>query len=101
MRIAYVCADPGVPVFGRKGCSVHVQEVVRALLARGAQIEIFAARIDGEPLGGLEEVRVHELLPLPRGEPEQREQAALAANDFLFAALEREGPFDLVYERYS
>ena len=31
MRIAYVCSDPGVPVFGCKGCSVHVQEMLRAL----------------------------------------------------------------------
>ena len=31
MRVAYVCADPGVPVFGRKGCSIHVQEVLREL----------------------------------------------------------------------
>jgi glycosyltransferase involved in cell wall biosynthesis len=30
-----------------------------------------------------------------------RERAALAANDALRSALEREGPFDLVYERYS
>src|SRR3989442_9772042 len=26
-RIAYVCADAGVPVFGSKGSSVHVQEI--------------------------------------------------------------------------
>lgn len=32
MRIAYICADPGIPVFGQKGCSIHVQEVIRALL---------------------------------------------------------------------
>ena len=31
MRLAYVCGDPGVPVWGTKGCSVHVQEVIRAL----------------------------------------------------------------------
>jgi hypothetical protein len=32
MRIAYVCADPGVPVFGAKGASVNVQGVLGALL---------------------------------------------------------------------
>ena len=25
MRVSYVCLDPGVPVFGAKGASVHVQ----------------------------------------------------------------------------
>ncbi len=29
-HVAYLCADPGVPVFGTKGSSVHVQEIVRA-----------------------------------------------------------------------
>ena len=37
IRVAYVCADPGVPVFGRKGCSIHVQEVLRALLKSEAE----------------------------------------------------------------
>src|SRR5438552_14024176 len=101
MRIAYVCADPGVPVFGKKGSSVHVQEVVRGLLVQGAQVELFATRFDGEPPAGLEGVRVHALPPLPRGEPCERERAALAANGGLSAALARQGPFDLIYERYS
>ena len=30
MRIAYVCADPGIPVYGAKGASVHIQDVARA-----------------------------------------------------------------------
>ena len=49
MRIAYVSTDPGVPVFGNKGCSVHVQEVIRAWRLRGDEVELFAARIGGEP----------------------------------------------------
>src|SRR3989442_93830 len=44
MRIAYVCADPGVPVFGRKGCSVHVQEMLRALQGHAAGADRVAAR---------------------------------------------------------
>jgi glycosyltransferase involved in cell wall biosynthesis len=100
MRIGYVCADRGVPVFGRKGCSVHVQEVVRALTAQGCRVEIFTARPEGKPSPGLETVRVV-ALPLPVGERAVREQAALAANADLHALLQLEGPFDLVYERYS
>src|SRR5205085_1861673 len=101
MRIAYVCADGGVPVFGRKGCSIHVQEVVRALSQRGARVELFASRTEGEPPLALDEIRVHALPALPRGDHAIREQAALAANDALYKTLERDGPFDLVYERYS
>src|SRR5204863_419096 len=64
MRIAYVCADPGVPVFGRKGCSVHVQEMLRALQGRGALVDVFAARVDEAPPFGLESLQVHRLTPV-------------------------------------
>lgn len=33
MRIAYICMDPGIPVFGTKGASVHIQEVIREMRA--------------------------------------------------------------------
>jgi glycosyltransferase involved in cell wall biosynthesis len=101
MRIAYVNADSGVPAFGRKGCSIHVQEVIRGFQAHGASVELFTLRVGGDPPSGLEGVRVHELPPLPKGEPAAREQASLLANADVRAALEREGPFDLVYERYA
>jgi glycosyltransferase involved in cell wall biosynthesis len=110
MRVAYVCADPGVPVFGRKGCSIHVQEMIHALQEQGARVELFATRLDGDPPPGLEGVRLHKLPAVPKGEllalarclrGAAREQAALAANRDLRNALKREGPFDLVYERYS
>ncbi len=101
MRIAYVCADSGVPVFGRKGCSIHVQEIIRALQRRGAQITLFARRLEGEAVRGLEAVRLHQLSALHQVKGALREQMALAANHELRRALEREGPFDLVYERYS
>ncbi|MFQ5570223.1 MAG: glycosyltransferase family 4 protein [Rhodothermales bacterium] len=101
MRIAYLCADPGVPVFGTKGCSVHVQEGIRALLGQEAQVTLFASRLGGTPPADLEAVPVHRLPRLPKGDAAARERAALAANDDLASLLEREGPFDLVYERYA
>ncbi len=101
MRIAYVCADPGVPVFGQKGCSIHVQEVIRSLQRQGAQVELFATRLGGDPPAGLETVTLHQLPAIPKGEQAVREQAALSANLDLRLALEREAPFDLIYERYS
>src|SRR5260370_5606797 len=101
MRLAYVCADLGVPVYGRKGCSIHVQEVVRALARQGARVDLFATRCEGVRSPGLEAVRVHELTAVAKGNPGAREQAALAANPHLRAALDHEGPFDGIYERYS
>lgn len=102
MRVAYVCADPGIPVFGRKGASIHVQEVVRALRKLGCDVELFVARLDGAVPPGLEGLRIHRLpVPIKGLDAAAREQAALAANDSLTLALERSTAFDFVYERYS
>ena len=46
MRIAYVCADFGVPVFGRKGASVHVREIVRALAECGHDVRVFSPALE-------------------------------------------------------
>jgi glycosyltransferase involved in cell wall biosynthesis len=101
MRIAYVCADQGIPVFGRKGCSIHVQEVVRAFLAHGAEVDLFTPRVEDAAPPGLEPVRLHHLPIAGQKDPAAREQASLRANRHLRLALEQQGPFDLVYERYA
>ena len=101
MKIAYVCADRGVPVFGCKGCSIHVQEVVRALRQQGHQVTLFASRLGGDAPADLVDVPVQRLPKVPKHDPMQREQAEMAANLDLRFALETTGPFDLVYERYS
>jgi len=101
MRIAFVCTDPGVPVFGRKGCSIHVQEVVRALRKRGAEVELLAARFDAEPPTDLGDLAVHRLPNAGKGELAVREQQSMAANGALRDTLHRHGPWDAIYERYS
>ena len=101
MRIAYVCADPGIPVFGQKGCSIHVQEVIRALRHQGATVELFAARWGGHPQADLADVPLHALPSVPKGDLALREIAALASNDHLRTTLELAGSFDAIYERYS
>jgi glycosyltransferase involved in cell wall biosynthesis len=93
--------DSGVPVLGRKGCSIHVQEVIRALGRAGVEVDLFATRIEGELPSGRSHVRLHEVPVENLGGRPERERANLAANDHLNAALEYEEPFDLVYERYS
>ena len=103
-RVAYVSADPGVPVFGRKGASVHVQAVVRELIRRGCEVHLITARVGGDLPRGLDGVVLHEL-PRITGEPGAEREAsarrsAAAAADLL-EQLHREDPLDLVYERYS
>ncbi|MDJ0706024.1 MAG: glycosyltransferase family 4 protein [Leptolyngbyaceae cyanobacterium MO_188.B28] len=100
MKIAYICADRDVPVFEQKGCSIHVQEVIRSFQRQGAQVELFAAQANGAPPSDLEAVPVHPLPTPPKHHEETCEQA-LSINYDLRQALEQEGPFDLIYERYS
>ncbi len=102
IRIAYVSADQGVPVFGTNGSSAHVRAVLRAFLGRGVSLELFAARFDGPRPADLEQVRVHALPHASRQLAQaERERLAIAANDQLRRQLDAAGPFDLVYERQS
>lgn len=47
MRIAYISADFGVPVFGNKGASIHVRELSLALQKQGHDVRIFTPRAGG------------------------------------------------------
>ncbi|WP_394214833.1 glycosyltransferase family 4 protein [Brachybacterium vulturis] len=99
MRIAYALLDPGIGVFGTKGASVHVQEVIRALRAEGHEVIVFCTRTDQDVPADLVDLEVHRHR-LRSGTPAEREQAVAAAA----AEIAREiaaGGFDLVYERYS
>jgi len=101
MRVAYVSADPGVPVFGSKGCSVHVQAYLRAFIDRGAELTLFSRQIGEEVPTDFQPLRAMRLpRPLVTAAAE-REQALLAGDAELTLALEAMGPFDLVYERHA
>lgn len=98
-RIAYVCVDPGIPVFGTKGASVHVQEVVREFIRRGADVTIFATRTGDDMPADLDGVEVVHR-PIKTKETAEREAAQHAVgSEFAFQIAA--GGFDLVYERYS
>ena len=101
MRVAYICADPGIPVFGTKGASVHVQEVIKGMLQRGLEVVLFAQRLGGEVPPELSKIEIHEFPDLPNDSQQKRAAAAIAANESVEKLLESAGDFDLVYERYS
>ena len=104
MRVAYVCTDPGVPVFGRKGASVHVQAVLGALTARGDQLQVIAARVGDDRPAHLPAMPVH-VLPVATAESARaREHALRRADDHVVDVLDHlahQGGVDLVYERYA
>lgn len=115
MRIAYLCADPGIGVFGTKGASVHIQELVRAWRERAtaagrtvaSEVEVFAVRRGDEVPTDLADLVVHveKVARADSGaDPVQataaREQAQREAAGRLAGQVVA-GGFDVVHERYS
>ncbi len=112
MRVAYICADPGIPVFGTKGATVHVQEIIRAWRRRGADVHLYCVRTGDEVPADLADLPVTHVPVGPTAEAapgaptsrrarvaereRQQQQAALA----LARAVIDDGA-DVVYERYS
>jgi glycosyltransferase involved in cell wall biosynthesis len=106
MRIAYVTADHGAPVFGNKGASVHIRELVNAFEAIGHRVTVFAAR-RGDATGTLraEVVEVPgQVSPPPQWLRQTKERLYLGhaarIRDCLVGLHVME-PFDMIYERYS
>ncbi len=101
MKLAYVCCDPGVPVFGSKGGSIHVQSVLGSLVRRGVEVVLYARRVGGNTPAGLEGIRLEKLAKAPRGQTVQRERFLLDDNQTIQSMLAKEDGFDVIYERHS
>ena len=99
MRIAYICCDPGIPVFGTKGASVHIQEVVRELRSIGHEVTLYAVRSGKHVPDDLTDLELR-LEAVADVEPAEREQAQARAAERIVSRVIADGA-DLVYERYS
>ena len=100
MRIAYVCMDAGIPVYGRKGASVHVQGVIAAMLRAGHEVTLFCARVGADAPTWAGQVPVHQLT-MPSGVEVGTPRWIAAVNESLVDALNGARGVDAVYERYS
>ena len=102
-RILYVSADPGVPVLGGKGASVHLRAIARALRALGARVLVASPRCST----GDEELDLS--IELVTFDPVMANDHATAAS--LRSAVERQAEqirgiacargVDVVYERFA
>lgn len=104
MRVVVVCSDPGIPVFGTKGASVHLQAVLGGLLRRGEEVHLLTPRPGGLAPEALRAVRVHVLPAVGGGAGPEREASARRSDAAVGAVLDRlhaDHPLDLVLERYS
>jgi len=103
MKILYLSADPGVPVLGHKGASVHVRQLVEALAATGTEVAIASPRVlfEGERLDAdVELVEIDPVLPRDHATVAALRDAvrAQAVDVTKLAARIRA---DAIYERFS
>ena len=103
MRLLYLSTDPGVPVLGHKGASVHVRAMTAALVEAGVEMTVASPRVafEGERLGARAALR--ELSPvLPKQYAETRAlRAAIERQTEEIAELAVEIGADAVYERLA
>ncbi len=102
MKILYLCADPGIPIRGNKGASVHVRALTDAFSDLGHSVVVLSPR--GGPSNGPQlDARLIEV-PAADQSTGNGEHAAQAAAESVYQAagnLLAEEHFDLIYERYS
>jgi glycosyltransferase involved in cell wall biosynthesis len=122
MRILYVCSDFGVPVYGHKGCSIHVRAMVRAFAELGHDVHVLSpaaervANLDfavpasmpvdlGPYTPALDTLRRidRRLGNAASGHPARvgQEVRTLLYNQALAVAPLHAGAFDCIYERYA
>lgn len=111
LRVAYVSADPGIPVFGTKGASVHVQEIIRCWRTLGARVTVYTTRVGEDVPPDLADLDVVHV-PVPPAVPDtdlghdrthrvaERERAQAEASRAIAERVVADGA-DAVYERYS
>lgn len=97
-RVAYVCADPGIPPDSSKGASVHFRTMAAALARIGVPLDVFMTR-DGE-VSGFAPNRAR-IVPTPRQRGIAGEVLQLGHSGTLLTALAAAGPHVAVYERLS
>ena len=100
MRIGYLLLDPGIGVFGSKGASVHVQEVIRALRVAGHEVIVFCVRTDSSVPADLQDVEVRRFALPKCSSTAAREEAAASVSRHIVEEAARAG-LDCVYERYA
>lgn len=99
LRLAYLSSDPGIPADGTKGASVHFRELARALSQQGVLLDAFVARSLEKPVSPWWSLQAIPCDRRPGGI--EGEVRLLAAQAPFVDALQRSGPHDAVYERFS
>lgn len=97
LRLAYLCSDPGIPIDGSKGASVHFRAMAQALATIGVTVDGFVARGAADAVAGVE----FQIVPPPPGSDTAREAGLVAGALDMLQAMDARAPHDAVYERLS
>ncbi len=102
MKIIYLCTDPGIPIFGRKGCSTHVRETCYALQRLGHKVKLFCSNTEGDhdPKERLDVIKI----PRPKSKKIGFDMRHILLDQRMWSRLDdfiREWRPDAIYERYS
>jgi glycosyltransferase involved in cell wall biosynthesis len=103
MRVLYLSADPGVPILGHKGASVHVRELVSAMAAAGATVTVVSPRIgaEGETLPApIELISIEPVLPREHAD-ESSLLSAVARQAAQIRTIAERLRAEALYERFS
>ncbi len=103
MRVLYLSADPGVPILGHKGASVHVRELVSAMVAAGTTVTVVSPRIGA---AGDELPAPIELIPIEPVLPREHADAssllgAVARQAAQIRTIAERLDAEAIYERFS
>jgi glycosyltransferase involved in cell wall biosynthesis len=101
-RLLYLTADPGVPVLGHKGASVHVRELCTALARAGIEVHIASPRIGAEGDELAVPVKLHGIAPVaPKDHIPRTLRVAVQAQARAVTALCVRLGVHAIYERFS
>jgi glycosyltransferase involved in cell wall biosynthesis len=111
VKLCYVSADFGIPVFGDKGASIHIQAMVSALIELGHDVSVVAPQPGAlpaetpvkfyRPKTRLPEVSEADLQRASQSDRIFKERRNLAIAQSVEAQILELGAFHVVYERYS
>lgn len=113
MKIAYVSADPGIPVLGTKGAAIHLREMVNAFAALDHSVTVVAAMAgNGNETLNARLIEVYADAAQDTAGPivggmngalakERKSMAIAGAAESRLLELCSVNAIDLIYERYS
>lgn len=105
MNILYICADPGIPIRGAKGASIHVRALTDAFAAQGHRVTLLTPRAGDGIAPNAQVVQVpSRLIATKNLPPDVREFLAMQITDAIVRAgleLTSRERIGLIYERYS